>query len=180
MQTTVLIISLLGIALVTLAFVYVIRNSSQRQEDYGAIVTTGYRWRRWWMMTLCLTGIAVTIGSLTPFPLTAMTGENPKVIKALGGQWYWQLDDNTAVVGEPVQFHVSTADVTHGFAIYNADNLIIAQTQAMPGYVNKLNVTFDEPGKYRVLCLEYCGLAHHAMVAEINVAEKNADGESAQ
>lgn len=27
-----------------------------------------------------------------------------------------------------------------------------------------------EPGVYRVLCLEYCGIAHHEMKAEINVA----------
>lgn len=47
---------------------------------------------------------------------------------------------------------------------------IVAQTQAMPGYTNVLRYTFTEPGVYRVLCLEYCGVEHHDMKTEINVA----------
>jgi cytochrome c oxidase subunit 2 len=40
----------------------------------------------------------------------------------------------------------------------------------MPGYINVLRYTFNEPGVYRVLCLEYCGVAHHEMTADIKVA----------
>jgi hypothetical protein len=46
---------------------------------------------------------------------------------------------------------------------------IVAQTQAMPGYTNVLRYTFTEPGVYRVLCLEYCEIAHHRMKAQITV-----------
>jgi cytochrome c oxidase subunit 2 len=46
---------------------------------------------------------------------------------------------------------------------------IVAQTQAMPGYTNVLRYTFTEAGTYRVLCLEYCGAAHHVMAADIKV-----------
>jgi cytochrome c oxidase subunit 2 len=46
---------------------------------------------------------------------------------------------------------------------------MVAQTQAMPGYVNKLQVRFTKPGDYEVLCLEYCGVAHHGMRAVIKV-----------
>jgi cytochrome c oxidase subunit 2 len=48
---------------------------------------------------------------------------------------------------------------------------IVAQTQAMPGYTNILRYTFSQPGTYQVLCLEFCGLAHHDMKAEIAVAQ---------
>jgi len=34
-----------------------------------------------------------------------------------------------------------------------------------------LRYTFKEPGTYRVLCLEYCGVAHHEMTADIKVAD---------
>jgi hypothetical protein len=64
---------------------------------------------------------------------------------------------------------VTAEDVNHGFAIYQGKSRIIAQAQAMPGYVNKLQVRFAEPGDYEVLCLEYCGLAHHGMRATIKV-----------
>ncbi len=173
MQTTVLSISLLGMLLVTAAFVFAIRNSKQRNDDYGAVSAKAYGIRRWWMITVCAVGIVATVATLTPFPLTASTGDNPRIIKAVSGQWYWQLEDTTATVGEPIQYHVSTVDVNHGFAIYNPNDRIIAQTQAMPGYINKLNVTFTEPGKHLVRCLEYCGLAHHSMIVEIQVSEAN-------
>lgn len=72
-----------------------------------------------------------------------------------------------------MEFVVTSEDVTHGFALYDSDRRIVAQIQAMPGFVNRVRHHFTEPGKYEVLCLEYCGLAHHAMVAEINVAPKD-------
>jgi cytochrome c oxidase subunit 2 len=39
----------------------------------------------------------------------------------------------------------------------------------MPGITNRLVYTFPRPGKYRVLCLEYCGLVHHGMSVEFDV-----------
>lgn len=173
MQTTVLAISLLGILFVTAAFVFAIQHSAERNDDYTTVSAKGYGIRRWWMIAVCVVGIVVTFATLTPFPLTAATNGEPRIIKAVSGQWYWQLDDTTATVGEPIQYHVSTVDVNHGFAIYNTNNRIIAQTQSMPGYTNKLNVTFTEAGTHLVRCLEYCGLAHHAMIVEIEVSEAN-------
>lgn len=171
MQLTVLLITLAGISLILSSFVFVIRNSSLREENYAEIITPAYKIRRRWMIALSVMGIVVTVSTLSPFPLTAKQGVDPQIIKAVGGQWYWNLDIKTAEINVPVQFHVSTVDVNHGFAIYNPDDLIIAQTQAMPGYTNKLNVTFSEAGTHRILCLEYCGLAHHAMIVEFEVTE---------
>ena len=76
----------------------------------------------------------------------------------------------TASVKEDVIYKVTSADVNHGFAIYNADLEVIAQTQAMPTYTNELRVRYPKPGRYKILCLEYCGLAHHAMITEITVS----------
>jgi cytochrome c oxidase subunit 2 len=46
---------------------------------------------------------------------------------------------------------------------------LLFQVQAMPGYVNQVEYVFDKPGTYHVVCLEYCGVAHHAMTAEFTV-----------
>lgn len=66
-------------------------------------------------------------------------------------------------VNEVVEFRVTSLDVNHGFAIYNENAELITQTQAMPGYVNRLRWKFTEPGTYEILCLEYCGLGHSFM-----------------
>jgi cytochrome c oxidase subunit 2 len=64
---------------------------------------------------------------------------------------------------EPVEFRVTSLDVNHGFGIYDHDGLLIGQVQAMPGYVNRLRIRFPEPGQYEILCMEFCGVAHHLM-----------------
>ena len=171
MQTTVLFITLIGMALIAASFIYVAQNASQsHDEPFQVITKKAYRIRRVWFISLCFFGIGLTVASLVPFPIHALS-KPAQVITAVGGQWFWKLDSNTATVDKPVQFHVSSADVNHGFAIYNPDNRIVAQTQAMPGFINKLDVTFSAPGKYKILCLEYCGVAHHGMMAEIIVSE---------
>ena len=84
----------------------------------------------------------------------------------------WDRDyspDVEVQAGALVEFRVGTLDVNHGFGIYTPGGRVLAQTQAMPGYVNRLRVRFDEPGTYTVMCLEYCGLTHHAMRGVIEV-----------
>ena len=46
---------------------------------------------------------------------------------------------------------------------------LLAQTQAMPGYMNRMRITFDQPGTYTVLCLEFCGMSHHRMRGVVEV-----------
>ncbi|GBC94394.1 Cytochrome c oxidase subunit 2 [bacterium HR16] len=76
--------------------------------------------------------------------------------------------------GALVEFRVTSRDVNHGFAVYDPEGHLLGQTQAMPGYVNRLLMRFDKPGTYHALCLEYCGLAHHAMrgTFEVLASEK--------
>lgn len=75
--------------------------------------------------------------------------------------------------GQPVEFDVTSKDVNHGFGIYDANMKVVTQTQAMPGYTNKLYYTFTKQGKYKILCLEYCGVAHHYMMTDFEVVSNN-------
>jgi heme/copper-type cytochrome/quinol oxidase subunit 2 len=43
----------------------------------------------------------------------------------------------------PVEFQVTSADVNHGFGIYDRSGRLLAQTQAMPGITNRLVYTFS-------------------------------------
>ena len=71
--------------------------------------------------------------------------------------------------GSTVEFRVSSLDVNHGFGLYGPERQLVAQTQAMPGYINRLKVRVDEPGDYLVLCLEYCAAGHHRMRSSLSV-----------
>jgi heme/copper-type cytochrome/quinol oxidase subunit 2 len=68
-----------------------------------------------------------------------------------------------------VEFRVTSLDVNHGFGVYGPERQLLAQTQAMPGYVNRLRVRLAQGGFYKVFCLEYCAAGHHAMQSGFNV-----------
>jgi len=79
------------------------------------------------------------------------------------------VSDLSVPAGATIEFRVTSLDVNHSFAVFDQNGVLVGQTQAMPGYVNRLRLRFEKPGRYEVLCLEYCGLAHHAMSTAFNV-----------
>lgn len=172
-QDAVWLVTLAAIAVLTLAFLYVISQAG-RQAEAAEVQARSYALRRWVLAALVVLGLGVTGATLIPFPVPPQHAPIAGAlgIKAVGHQWAWELDPGPIPVGEPVEFQVTSADVNHGFGIYNAAGRLLAQTQAMPGVTNRLVHTFTEPGKYRILCLEYCGLAHHGMIAEFEVGPK--------
>lgn len=169
-QNEVWLVTLAGIGVVALAFIYVIAKSG-RPGDAAQVQKSAYAIRRWWFLVLVLLGIGVTWASLKQFPIPDQHAQSnaTQVVDAVGRQWTWELSRNSVSAGVPVEFRVTSADVNHGFAIYGPDGRIVTQTQAMPGFVNRLVHTFVQPGQYRLLCLEYCGLAHHGMKGEFEV-----------
>ena len=165
--------TLIGIALVTLGFAYVIAQSGKP----AATDTAGsgaYALRGWLFAALVFFGVGVTWATLHRFPIPAQ-GSQPasatgaQIVNATARQWAWEIRPDKVAAGTPVEFHVTSSDVNHGFAIYAPNGRIVTQTQAMPGYTNRLVHTFTTPGTYRILCLEYCGLAHHGMTGEVQV-----------
>lgn len=160
--------------LVALGFIFVVMNSGAREEDYGHVVHDAYSLRAkffWGLAVVFGSGMIYTLYDL-PYKATAArnTTGAAQVVDVKGYQWRWELSRETVVKDQPVEFRVTSDDVNHGFGIYDTDMHIVAQTQAMPGYTNTLRYTFSKEGTYRILCLEYCGTAHHNMMTEIKVA----------
>lgn len=125
-----------------------------------------------WLFAVLLVGFVIgSWATLSRFPIPPQQGalDAKQIVDVVGRQWSWQITPSTLRAGSPVEFRVTSADVNHGFAIYAPDGRIVTQTQAMPGYTNKLLFTFGQPGTYTVQCLEYCGLGHAPMHALIQV-----------
>jgi cytochrome c oxidase subunit 2 len=134
------------------------------------------------LSVILLTFLVSTLPRL-PYPVEARAPD--RVVHAVGKQYAWSLTDGagptlaawdrdfsptvTVPAGTMVEFRVTTLDVNHGFSLYAPDGHLVAQTQAMPGYVNRLRVVFDRPGTYTVLCLEFCGMGHHRMRGVVEV-----------
>ncbi|HEY0877828.1 MAG TPA: hypothetical protein VGE10_05195 [Zeimonas sp.] len=176
MQDTAWFVSLALMGLLLAVFVFVWSQSGVREEDFTPLQKRAYRLRArlFWLLVLTL-GPAMLYNLVDlPYAAADSRDRDAQVIDAVGHQWYWQLSANEVRARRPVLFRVTSADVNHGFGIYDPSLRLVAQTQAMPGYTNVLRHTFREPGRYRVLCMEYCGLVHHNMVAEIEVMAASA------
>lgn len=164
------LVSIALIALLAVVFMYVIKNSGRDGNRADISAATGlWRGRVLWGVTLvCIPIVAYTLTNL-PYARNAIASIGTIEVQAKGYQWYWELSRTELPVGKPIEFQVTSADVNHGFAIYAPDMKIVTQTQGMPGVINVLRYTFEQPGTYKIMCLEYCGVAHHNMVTELHL-----------
>lgn len=166
-QATASLISFVGIALMVAIYGFVIARSG-KEAPYDQVQPRAYALRKnlFWVL---LVGFFLVPGlTLRQLPYRPEPGQST-IVDVTAHQWHWSISQSEFEVGEPVLFRVGSEDVNHGFAIYDPNDRVVAQVQAMPGYVNELAVEFDAPGTYRILCLEYCGLVHHGMIAALSV-----------
>ena len=160
--------------LVLAGFVWVARGASS-PGSAEEITATAARLRTRIFWGLVLLFIPAVGYSLTKMPYPRATGDSAAVVvvQATGHQWAWELSPATVPVGKEIEIRVTGSDVNHGFGLYDPELRLLTQTQAMPGYTNVLRYTFVRPGAYRVICLEYCGLGHHSMMAPLTVTGTN-------
>lgn len=169
MQDMAWYISLVLIALLAVIFMKII-TAAPSDSDYAEVARRDYAWRGKLFWLTIFAGIVITVSTLLPWPHAGGSiRQADRLVQAVASQWQWELSEQQFRAGETVHFQVTSKDVNHGFALYNADMVMLGQVQAMPGYTNSLYFTFDKPGDYKVLCLEYCGVAHHNMIAKLTV-----------
>ena len=143
------------------------------------------RYRALWFLTLGIILSVLLFFTLPRSPYLLFVHERPeKVIVVVAQQFAFPLSDESLdrqetptetaggivlPAGALVEFRVTSRDVNHGFAIFDPEHSLIAQVQAMPGYVNRLRIRLEKPGLYNVFCLEYCGIAHFIMRTSFEV-----------
>jgi plastocyanin len=78
----------------------------------------------------------------------------------------WTPNILQAKVGVPLHLHLTSDDVTHGFAVGQQK---MQSVDILPGKVTNLTLTFDKPGTYTFYCTRWCGLNHWRMRGTIEV-----------
>ena len=173
----------LAIAIFLITFVVISR--ARTSEPAESVVPRLYKIRGRYFLVLMVVLITVLAVTLPKSPYRSLVAAEPAYVVPVSGRiWSWEIgpvldrdgvrlqadgEELVLPLGQAVEFHVTAMDVNHGFGIYDETGTLVAQTQAMPGYVNELVHTFTKPGTYQVLCMEYCGLAHHSMLNSIRV-----------
>ena len=150
------------IALALVGFFVFVAVRTRREVPFEAVRTAGYRLRPWWLAFLAVLLTGGVVVSLFFLPYSQARGP-VKVVRVTGGQFYWSVSPRSVPAGSRVRFAVTGADVNHALGLYGPKGNLIGVVQAMPRYTNNLGLRLDDPGRYTIACLEFCGLGHHRM-----------------
>jgi cytochrome c oxidase subunit II len=114
-------------------------------------------------------GISVPgcVTNVKPFASGELIQVAPRRYEAhvVSKMWSFKPSPLKVPKGSVVDFYLTSSDVVHGFYIDGTD----VNLTAIPNVVNYAQARFDKPGRYQVLCHEYCGSGHHDMVGTIEV-----------
>lgn len=99
------------------------------------------------------------------------------VVTAIGRKWEWVFDYGNGMrakelflpVGKAVKIDLRSEDVNHSFFI----PAFRVKEDAIPGYDNFLWFIPNNTGSFEILCTEYCGLLHSAMLSKARIVEQN-------
>jgi cytochrome c oxidase subunit II len=94
-------------------------------------------------------------------------GDAPVDVYLIAEKWFYEPAHLRLDVGVAYRFRMMAADVSHGASIQFGRGGRMVRLR--PNRVTEMVATFDEPGSYLVYCTVYCGGAHDAMQARIEV-----------
>jgi cytochrome c oxidase subunit 2 len=109
------------------------------------------------------------------FPLFVNLQTPPKDamdVYVQGKKWMWKfaypggpngVDVLRVPAGRPIRLLITSRDVIHSFFVPD----FRLKQDAVPGRYSQTWFTATAPGRHQVLCAEYCGIGHSAMLAEI-------------
>lgn len=118
----------------------------------------------------CVTSVNFTESSVT------QTGPHRYEVHSVARMWYFDPFTIEIPPGSEVDLYLTSLDVVHGFHIEKKN----VNLMAVPGQVNYARVKFDEPGEYKIVCHEYCGINHHTMSGLVKVAYASANPEGGE
>jgi cytochrome c oxidase subunit 2 len=151
-------------------------SSGGRRSGEGAEVDVrklGERERTWFgIVVAALVVLLFATIFFTPYGRSAGDGAMTFDVKAR--QFAFVVPGKAIKAGVPVTFRLTSADVNHGFAVFNERNEFVFQAQVMPGKTQEYVYTFKKPGRYRVVCFEFCGVGHDRMVGSLQASLANA------
>lgn len=171
----------LGMAVfVVVVALLVVASVRRRDGDVAADVWTGEGYAGGSNLLIVAGGVvlpaAVVVGLMIMTVNTAVraatvgdTQGEPLVVEITGHKFWWDVrypehgiriaNEVHLPVGQPVDITVTSADVIHSFWLPELGGKV----DVNPGHVNTLRLVADEPGTYRGVCGEFCGVQHARM-----------------
>jgi cytochrome c oxidase subunit 2 len=151
---------------------------SDPPDAIGVQIHDSHKLEFWW--TVIPTAFVVLLSVLSVriwYTIQIAQPENGLVVEAIGHQWYYTFrmpqvngeitSELHLPVGQPVVMNVTSTDVIHSFWIPS----FRVKADMVPGLINTIHFTPTVPGRYPIVCTEFCGTLHGEMNKQAVVVE---------
>ena len=119
-----------------------------------------HRERNWLLIVIALL-VVLLFGTIFFIPYGKTAPKNSQVVNVTAFQFGWLLSRQTVKANVPVEFVLHSKDVNHDFGVYDANGRLPVPGRRSSRTTRRSSSTPSrQPGRYDVLCLEYCGLDH--------------------
>jgi cytochrome c oxidase subunit II len=159
---------LVAVVLGSLLALVLARSAARPADvDHGKLARRENTWLG--IVVVLLVGLLLSTIWLTPYGKDPAAAAGGRVVNVSAAQFAWTVEPSRLPAGEPLEFRIRAGDVSHGFGLYDPDDKLVFQVQAVPDKLQKEWATLSKPGVYRIVCLEFCGVGHHLMLDRLVV-----------
>lgn len=138
----------------------------------------------WTLIPTVLVGVLIVATVQAQDKVLERSPDEAVPIKVTGFQWSWQFDYPGGVrvvgqpkqrptmvvpVGRPIRIELVSVDVVHSFYVPRT----LFKRQAIPGFTNRFDLTFDQTGTYPGQCAQFCGVSHADMLFDVDVVSES-------
>jgi cytochrome c oxidase subunit II len=167
---TIIAVAYTAVCLLAIGFMVVVARSTAGQgPEQPTDVRRLRETERTWFVVVVVLLVALLVATIFFTPYGRSAGKDAQVVDVTALQFAWLIPSTPIRANHQVEFHLTSKDVNHSFAVYTSSGELLFQVQVMPDRTQKYVYTFEKPGLYRVVCLEYCGVDHTAMQSELRV-----------
>lgn len=165
------VVLLFGITAVMVYFVIRYRRS---RHPVPADIRDNYTLEILWTIIPTLIAMSMFYVGWTSYIGLRTVPEGAMEVEVIGQQYSWifvyendKETENQLIVplGRAVKLNISSEDVLHSFYL-PAFRVKVDAVKGMPTYAWFFA---DEVGEYDIMCTEYCGVDHWAMVAKLHI-----------
>lgn len=127
------------------------------------------RGENWWAIMSVAILVVLFVATFAGIPwLNRAKASSTVKVRAL--QFAFVLQPASTPKGT-VDFVVKSDDVSHGFGLFDPDNVLVEQIQVLPKVESTMTVKLTKAGKYTIRCMEFCGFNHHNMIGQLEVTQ---------
>jgi cytochrome c oxidase subunit II len=151
-----------------------IRYRAAAQVDRGNPPSQATALEVTWTVAPLLIFIAIFVWAAHLYAEGRRTPRSALPVYVVAKQWMWRLQHGNGrqeinelhvPVDEPVVLILASQDVIHSFYV----PAFRVKQDVVPGRYTRLSFTANRLGEFRILCSEYCGTQHSAMLGRVVV-----------